>query len=281
MHKKILMEKMKEAAASVLPVTVIVLAVCLLLVPVESGLMLAFLIGSAMLIAGIGLFSLGAEMSMTRIGSLIGAKMTKSRKLGVILLVSFLLGAAITVAEPDLQVLATNVPNIDKTVLILTVSVGVGLFLMLCMVRILFSISLKWLLRRCLHTRRALPDVDASRLQPLALQIIRLIAALADLNADDLVLLQHIAHEHRHIRLNGVADAVCQPRVGLVHIVNAGHIALIVNADIDHTAIRVRKGDDFLVNIICQLGFKFHALVFVLHRSHLRVGYFYYTIFFI
>ena len=146
MHKKILMEKMKEAAASVLPVTVIVLAVCLLLVPVESGLMLAFLIGSAMLIAGIGLFSLGAEMSMTRIGSRIGAKMTKSRKLGVILLVSFLLGAAITVAEPDLQVLATNVPNIDKTVLILTVSVGVGLFLMLCMVRILFSISLKWLL---------------------------------------------------------------------------------------------------------------------------------------
>ena len=146
MHKKILMEKMKEAAASVLPVTAIVLAVCLLLVPVESGLMLAFLIGSAMLIAGIGLFSLGAEMSMTRIGSLIGAKMTKSRKLGVILLVSFLLGAAITVAEPDLQVLATNVPNIDKTVLILTVSVGVGLFLMLCMVRILFSISLKWLL---------------------------------------------------------------------------------------------------------------------------------------
>ncbi len=64
----------------------------------------------------------------------------------MILLVSFLLGAAITVAEPDLQVLATNVPNIDKTVLILTVSVGVGLFLMLCMVRILFSISLKWLL---------------------------------------------------------------------------------------------------------------------------------------
>ena len=45
-----------------------------------------------------------------------------------------------------MQVLATNVPNIDKTVLILTVSVGVGLFLMLCMVRILFSISLKWLL---------------------------------------------------------------------------------------------------------------------------------------
>ena len=137
------------------------------------------------------------------------------------------------------------------------------------------------LFRRRLHTRCALPDVNASGLQSFALQIIRLIAALTDFNADDLVLLQHIAHEHRHIRLNGVADAVCQPRVCLVHIVNAGHISLIVNADIDHTAVSIRKGDDFLVNIICQLGFKFHALVFVLHQSHLRVGYFYYTTFFI
>ena len=72
--------------------------------------------------------------------------MTKSRKLWFILAVSFLLGVAITMAEPDLQVLATNVPAIDKTVLIVTVSVGVGLFLMLCMVRILFSVSLRLLL---------------------------------------------------------------------------------------------------------------------------------------
>ena len=146
MHRKILLEKLKEATASVLPVTVIVLAVCLAVVPVESGLMLAFLIGSLLLIAGMGLFTLGAELSMTRIGSLIGAKMTKSRKLWMILLVSFLLGVAVTIAEPDLQVLAGNVPQINKTVLILTVSIGVGFFLMLCMVRILFSISLRWLL---------------------------------------------------------------------------------------------------------------------------------------
>ena len=99
-----------------------------------------------MLILGMGLFTLGAELSMSRIGNLIGAKMTKSRKLWFILAVSFLLGVAITMAEPDLQVLATNVPAIDKTVLIVTVSVGVGLFLMLCMVRILFSVSLRLLL---------------------------------------------------------------------------------------------------------------------------------------
>ena len=143
---RVLAEKLKEAAASVLPVTAIVAVLCLALVRVEAGLMLSFLLGSGLLILGMGLFTLGAELSMSRIGNLIGAKMTKSRKLWFILAVSFLLGVAITMAEPDLQVLATNVPAIDKTVLIVTVSVGVGLFLMLCMVRILFSVSLRLLL---------------------------------------------------------------------------------------------------------------------------------------
>ena len=146
MQCRVLAEKLKEAAASVLPVTAIVAVLCLALVRVDVGLMLSFLLGSGLLILGMGLFTLGAEISMSRIGNLIGAKMTKSRKLWFILAVSFLLGVAITMAEPDLQVLATNVPAIDKTVLIVTVSVGVGLFLMLCMVRILFSVSLRLLL---------------------------------------------------------------------------------------------------------------------------------------
>ncbi len=146
MQYRVLAEKLKEAAASVLPVTAIVAVLCLAPVRVDVGLMLSFLLGSGLLILGMGLFTLGAELSMSRIGNLIGAKMTKSRKLWFILAVSFLLGVAITMAEPDLQVLATNVPAIDKTVLIVTVSVGVGLFLMLCMVRILFSVSLRLLL---------------------------------------------------------------------------------------------------------------------------------------
>ncbi len=146
MQYRVLAEKLKEAAASVLPVTAIVAVLCLALVRVDVGLMLSFLLGSGLLILGMGLFTLGAELSMSRIGNLIGAKMTKSRKLWFILAVSFLLGVAITMAEPDLQVLATNVPAIDKTVLIVTVSVGVGLFLMLCMARILFSVSLRRLL---------------------------------------------------------------------------------------------------------------------------------------
>lgn len=140
--KRAITEKMAEAAGSVLPVSLIVTVLCLFLIPIDSGLMLSFLLGSVMLIAGMGLFTLGSENAMTPIGNHIGSKMTKSRNLPLILILSFLLGAAVTMSEPDLQVLAENVPAIDKTVLILTVSVGVGFFLSLCMLRILFRIPL-------------------------------------------------------------------------------------------------------------------------------------------
>ncbi len=141
-----LIEKFKEAAASVLPIVIIVGMMCLTFIPMQADLMLSFLIGSLMLIVGMGLFTLGSEVSMTPIGSHMGAKLTKSRNLPLILIVSFLLGIAVTVSEPDLTVLADNVPAIDTTVLIVTVGVGVGIFLMLSMVRILFKIPLKWLL---------------------------------------------------------------------------------------------------------------------------------------
>ena len=147
MHsKEMFFEKFKEAAASVLPITLIVALMCLSFVPVTPDLLLAFLLGAVLLIVGMGLFTLGSDVSMTQIGSHMGAKLTKSRNLALILSVSFLLGVAITVAEPDLQVLAKNVPAIDTTVLIITVAVGVGLFLMVSMLRILFAIPMKWLL---------------------------------------------------------------------------------------------------------------------------------------
>ena len=138
--KSMLYEKIRESVASVVPITLIVAFVCLFFIPIESGLMLSFLIGSVMIIVGMALFSIGSDVSMTQMGNHIGAKMTKSRKLWLILLLSFVLGFIITLAEPDLQVLATNAPAIDKTVLIVTVSVGVGLFLLVSMLRILFSI---------------------------------------------------------------------------------------------------------------------------------------------
>ncbi len=142
----IMKEKLKESVSSVLPIALIVFLLCIFFVPVDSGLVLSFLIGTVMIITGMGLFTIGADVSMIQIGNHIGAKMTSSRRLWLILVLSFFLGVMITVAEPDLQVLATYVPEIDTMVLIVTVSVGVGLFLMVSMLRILFGVPLKWLL---------------------------------------------------------------------------------------------------------------------------------------
>lgn len=128
-----------------MPLVIIIVLLCLLFVPVESGIALSFVVGAVMLIVGEGMFTLGADLSMTQIGSQIGSKLTKSRRLPVIILVSFLIGVIITVAEPDLQVLANNVPAVKTSVLIITVSVGVGFFLAVSMLRIMFGIPIKWL----------------------------------------------------------------------------------------------------------------------------------------
>lgn len=144
-----LAEKIRESAVSVLPILILVSLLCLFLTPMQPQLLLAFLIGALMLILGMGLFSLGAEQSMTPIGTKIGTALTKTKNLPLILGVSFLLGFAITVAEPDLQVLAETVPHISSTVLLVTVGIGVGLFMSLCMYRIITGTNLRWLLLGC------------------------------------------------------------------------------------------------------------------------------------
>ena len=147
--RTLLTEKIRESLVSVLPIIAIVTVLCLFLVPMQPNLLLTFLIGALMIVVGLGLFSLGAERSMTIIGNKIGTALTKIGKLPVILLVAFALGVAVTVAEPDLQVLADTVPNIDKTVLLLAVGIGVGIFMVVCMLRILYGINLRWVLLGC------------------------------------------------------------------------------------------------------------------------------------
>ncbi len=142
----ILKSKIKESVQSVAPITGIVMVLCFTIVPISTDIMLSFIIGTVLLILGLSLFSYGSEVSITHIGHLIGAKMTKTRNIFVVLIISFLLGAIVTVAEPDLQVLAVNVPHINTYALILAVSLGVALFLVISMVRILFRIPFRWIL---------------------------------------------------------------------------------------------------------------------------------------
>lgn len=140
--------KVKEAVVSVAPICGIVLVLCLTLLWGElSGLTVAaFLIGTIMLILGTALFTMGADTSMMPIGEEIGSHLTRSRKLWLIIPVCFFIGCMITVAEPDLKVLAEQVPIVQSNVLILSVAVGIGLFLVLSFLRILFQIRLSYLL---------------------------------------------------------------------------------------------------------------------------------------
>ena len=135
-----------ESAGAVLPITAIMLVLSVALVPVEVGTMMLFLVGAGMLVVGMGLFQLGSEMAMTPLGEGVGAQTAGVRRLQTVLLIAFVMGVIVTLAEPDLQVLAQQVPSIPNRVLIVSVAVGVGAFLALAVLRILLKISLPNLL---------------------------------------------------------------------------------------------------------------------------------------
>jgi hypothetical protein len=144
---KVLKEKIVEAFSSVMPITIIVLIVSVVLVPIPAGTILEFLCGAALLIIGMGFFTLGADMAMMPMGEGIGIQLTKTSNLFIVLSVSFVMGVVITIAEPDLQVLARQVPSIKPSIiLVLTVALGVGLFLLVAVLRTLLKIRLSVLL---------------------------------------------------------------------------------------------------------------------------------------
>ncbi|MBQ8496291.1 MAG: DUF1538 domain-containing protein [Clostridia bacterium] len=144
--KTILMEKIKESLASVLPVSLIILVLSFTITPLPNHVFISFLSGTFLMIFGMGLFTLGVDKSMTPMGEHVGSTMTKSRKVWMIVLVSFFIGTLITVSEPDLTVLAAKVPAIETSVFIWTVGLGVGVFLVFAVLRIVLAIKLRYLL---------------------------------------------------------------------------------------------------------------------------------------
>lgn len=150
---KILLSKLKEAVISVLPVTVIVLIISFTpLADLTATETVAFSLSAVGLIIGIALFNLGADLAMTPMGGHVGSGLTKSKKIPVLLSVCFVMGLLITIAEPDLSVLAEQVKNImpggdaaGKWLLIITVGVGVGIFLVVAVLKIIFHKDLSTL----------------------------------------------------------------------------------------------------------------------------------------
>ena len=147
---KLMLEKFKESIFSVLPVFVIVVILALLGIFTNTfslssreniWTIVLFLLGSIMLIVGLSLFSLGADLSLLKVGEQVGNYLTNKRKVWLLLLIGFLIGLIITVAEPDLLVLAESF-SIPSIILILAVAFGVGIFLAFALLRIVLQISL-------------------------------------------------------------------------------------------------------------------------------------------
>ena len=146
--KTVLLKKLKEALVSVIPVVAIVALLNLTpFINYSRAEIIVFLVSALFLILGIGLFNLGADLSMTPMGEHIGSGLTKLKKPAILLLTAFAMGILITVAEPDLTVLAQQVKDImNGTTLIVTVGIGVGMFLLIAIVKIVTKQSLSSLL---------------------------------------------------------------------------------------------------------------------------------------
>jgi hypothetical protein len=144
---KVLQEKIVEAFSSVLPITAIVIVASIIFVPMSAGIVVMFLVGAALLIIGMGFFTLGADMAMMPMGEGIGAELTKGRSALLAVGISFLMGLTITVAEPDLMVLALQLArSVNIWALIVTVGLGVGLFLAIAVLRVILGAPLRYLL---------------------------------------------------------------------------------------------------------------------------------------
>lgn len=139
-------EKLSETLKAVFPILAIVLILCFTITPIPPSILMTFLVGAVMLIVGMLFFNVGVELSMTPIGERTGSIITKSKNIFIVILITFIMGFVITISEPDLQVLAQQVPSIPNLTLILAVAIGVAVFLVLAILRMLFSIPLSYLL---------------------------------------------------------------------------------------------------------------------------------------
>ena len=144
-----MLAKLKESSFSVIPIVILVVVLTYTIAPIPSWNLILFLISAFTIIMGITLFNLGVDMSLIPIGEQIGSTLVKTRKLPLIVILTFFIGVFITIAEPDLIVLAGQINGVPDAVIIISVSLGVGLALVGAFLRILFQFPLSYILISC------------------------------------------------------------------------------------------------------------------------------------
>lgn len=142
-----IIEKFKETAVSVLPIMGIVLLLGLTVTPLDKLLLVRFILGGLLLIIGLTIFLLGVDLGIQPMGERCGAELTKKRSLVLLLLVAFVIGFIVTAAEPDIQVFGDQVRGVfsfvNKSAITFVIAGGVGLFIMLGLLRTVLNLSLK------------------------------------------------------------------------------------------------------------------------------------------
>lgn len=143
-----LLSKFKETAVSVLPILGVVLLLGLTVVPIEKIMLVRFVSGGLLLILGLTIFLLGVDLGIQPMGERCGAELTKKRSLPLLLGVAFVIGFIVTAAEPDIQVFGDQVrgvfPFVNKSAITFVIAGGVGLFIMIGLLRTVLNISIKW-----------------------------------------------------------------------------------------------------------------------------------------
>lgn len=140
-------DKMKESALSIVPFFLIIIALYFIFLPFNIWAMLAILVATLFMIVGMSLFNVGVDMSTMKMGGYVGSHLSKSRRLTFMCILSFILGFIVTIAEPDLMVLSEQVPGISsKWIILITVSMGTGIFLLLSTIRTIFRLSIRTML---------------------------------------------------------------------------------------------------------------------------------------
>jgi len=135
----------KESINTVLPIIAVTL-ILKIFIPIPNNLLISFLISSVLLILGTSLFTYGTDISMELIGEKIGNRLVKSKRIFIVLFVCFIIGTVVTIAEPDLKVLADQLVSIPNLIMILTISIGVGISLLLSSLRTIYGWNLNIIL---------------------------------------------------------------------------------------------------------------------------------------
>lgn len=145
--KKTILPKIKETITAVLPISILLTVIKLIfLQEMPWDLFVIFLVGMFLLMIGMFLFSLGTDTAMVPIGQMLSKDVTKSQKIILTIFICFIIGLVISIAEPNLHIFADQIPKVKSNVLVLTVGIGIGTFLIIGLLRTVFKIKIKYIL---------------------------------------------------------------------------------------------------------------------------------------